>query len=67
MTNGTTKKLPDEAAYFRDQAERCERLAREIDDPAIRERMLKLATEYARRAEVKSPQPVRRTRRRDRV
>jgi len=49
--------LPDEAAYFREQAERCEKLAREMDDPATRERLLNLATEYARRAERKPAQP----------
>jgi hypothetical protein len=58
--------LPDEAAYFKDQAERCEKLAQEVDDPAIRERLTKLASEYARRAEVKPPQP-RRSRQRDRA
>jgi len=49
--------LPSEAAYFREQAERCEKLAREIDDPVVRERLLNLATEYARRAERKPVQP----------
>jgi hypothetical protein len=58
--------LPDEAAYFKDQAERCEKLAREIEDPAIRERMVKLAGEYARRSEAKPPQPPR-SRQRDRA
>jgi DNA primase len=52
--------LPDEASYFKEQAERCEKLAREVDDPTIRERLLNLATEYARRAEKKPVQPRRR-------
>jgi hypothetical protein len=52
--------LPDEAAYFKDQAERCEKLAQEVDDPSIRERLLKLAIEYARRAEVRPIPPRRR-------
>ncbi|MET0220755.1 MAG: hypothetical protein ABW213_08870 [Tardiphaga sp.] len=58
--------MPDEAAYFKEQAERCEKMAQEVDDPAIRERLKTLAGEYARRAEVK-PAPARRSRRRDRV
>jgi hypothetical protein len=57
--------LPDEAAYFKEQAERCEKMAQEVDDPAIRERLKTLACEYARRAEIK-PAPVQRSRRRDR-
>jgi hypothetical protein len=54
--------LPDEATYFKDQAERCEKLAREVDDPTIRERLLNLATEYARRAQVRPAPPQRRRR-----
>jgi len=54
--------LPDEAAYFKDQAERCEKLAQEVDDPTIRDRLLKLATEYARRAEARPAPPMRRRR-----
>jgi hypothetical protein len=54
--------LPDESAYFREQAERCEKLAREVDDPAIKERLLNLATEYARRSQVRPPPPPRRRR-----
>jgi hypothetical protein len=62
LRHGKTTKLPDESAYFKEQAERCEKLAQEVDDPAIRERLLNLATEYARRAEVRPAPPPRRRR-----
>jgi hypothetical protein len=47
--------LPDESTYFRDQAAHCLKLAAEVDDPAIRERLTTLAGEYARRAETPPP------------
>jgi hypothetical protein len=54
--------LPDEASYFREQAERCEKLAREAEDPTIRERLMTLATEYARRANARPLPPPKRRR-----
>ncbi|QUS38097.1 hypothetical protein RPMA_03925 [Tardiphaga alba] len=56
------RKLPDETTYFREQAERCEKLAREVDDPQVRDRLMALAVEYARRAEVRPAPPPRRRR-----
>jgi hypothetical protein len=37
--------------HLREQAERCRRLARDCTDPTLSERLLKLAEEYAARAD----------------
>jgi hypothetical protein len=38
--------------YFREQADRCRRLARASTDPALRDSLLKFADEYSVRASV---------------
>jgi 3-methyladenine DNA glycosylase AlkC len=38
--------------HFREQAERCRRLARDCSDPSLRESLLKLAQEYTAQANV---------------
>jgi hypothetical protein len=40
-----------EQAEFREQAERCRRLARDSADPALRDSLLRLAEEYAARVD----------------
>ena len=37
--------------HHREQAERCRRLARDSTEPVLRDKLLKLAEEYAARAE----------------
>jgi hypothetical protein len=39
-----------ESFHLRDQAERCRRLARDSTDPNLRDSLLRLAEEYAARA-----------------
>lgn len=40
------------AEWFHEQAERCERLARELSDDATAERFRRLAEEYAQQADL---------------
>jgi hypothetical protein len=40
-----------EASRYREQADRCRRLARDSTDPILKIRLLKLADEYAMRAD----------------
>ena len=46
-----------ESATLREQAERCRRLARESIDPELRDSLLRLAEEYAARADAQEACP----------
>ena len=48
-----------DAEYWREQAWRCQRLARQIDVETTRLKLLELATEYEKRAEAASAAMVR--------